>query len=225
MTLVGIKKINMKYFLVIFFLGVSLFGFSQKSEIIIATLNDSIKSWDLLVNAQPYHTIKKGELFYYYPKIETACSVNGKSGRIPLKNIKKIDSLNYLRFEYTPIDLEFEDYHEDLICAKRNGFDYKALVIKAINKDGDALKEVAKLETFVDGAATEMFADRFWKIIHFWSDEELSSLLVVDNTEFKNTFSDFMKSEFYTGFAEKEIKEYLGLFYPKTLKLMDINKK
>ena len=214
-----------KSILGIFFLGLTSLGFSQKSKAIIATLNDHTNSWDLSVNGQPYHTIKSGEFFYYYPKIETAYSINGKSGRIPLNKIKRIDSLTYLKFEFTISDLEFKDDHEDLICAKRNGIDYKNLVQKAINKDGNALKEILKLESFVDGAATEMFADRFWKIVHFWSDEELSILIQNDDTEFKKNFLNFMMNEFYTGYSKEEIEEYLKLFFPKTLKLTQINKK
>lgn len=214
-----------KHILTIFFIGITFLGFTQETERIIATLNDSIKSWDLLVNGQPIYTIKSGELFYYYPQYETSCSVNRNSGKIPLSKIKKIDTLNYLRFEFSVNDLEFKDYHEDLILAERNGVDYKELVQKAINKDGEALKEILKLELLVDGAATEMFADRFWKIIHFWSDEDLSELLKNDISGFNKIFSDFIQNEFYTGFTEKEIEEYLSLFYPKTLKLINLNKK
>lgn len=209
-----------RFIVAIFLYGVSFIGFCQKSEKTIATLNDSINSWDLLVNDQPYHTIQSGDFFYYYPKIKTACSINRKIGIIPTDKIQIIDSLNYLKFEFIPRDLEFKEHHEDLICAKKNGIDYINLVKKAINKDGHALKEILKLESFVDGAATEYFSSRFWKIIHFWSDEELAQLLKNDKTHFKNNFTKFMKNEFYTGFTDTEIKEYLTLFYPKTLKLI-----
>jgi hypothetical protein len=211
-----------KYNLTVVILVIAFSVFSQKSETIIAKLTDSVQSWNLLVNGQTIHTIKSGDIFYYYPNIETACSPNGKAGGIPYNKIKIIDSLKYIRFEYSASDLEFEDYDEDLILANRKGINYEELVKKAINKDGQALKEILKIEKYVDGAATEMFAGRFWKIIHFWSDDDLSNLLQNDKSEFRKSFSDFIKNEFYTGFSEKEIEEYLQLFYPKTLKIMKL---
>lgn len=213
-----------KHIITLFLLGATSIAFCQKSKRKIATLKDSINSWDLLVNNLPYHTIKSGDYFYYYPKKQTACSINRKSGYIPQNKIKIIDSLNYLKFEFIPRALEFKAHHEDLICAKRNNIDYISLVKKAINKDGNALKEILKLEPIIDGAAKEYFPDRFWKIIHFWSDEELSKLLMDDTTSFKDNFTKFIKNEFYTGFTPTEIKEYLILFYPKTLKSINFSK-
>jgi len=218
------RKNIKKYILTLIILGNSVGLFSQISESIIGTLSDSIKSWDLLLNGQTSYTIQSGEFFYYYPNYETALATNRESGKIPFKYVTKIDSLKYLRFEFTERDIGFEDYHEDLLLAKRKGINYKKLVQKAINHDGEALKEILGLEPYVDGAATEMFADRFWRIFHFWSDDELSELLKNDTSGFKTSFSNFLLNEFYTGFTIKEIEEYISLFFPKTLELIKIDK-
>ncbi len=218
------RKNIKKCILTLIILSNSIGLFSQIPESIIGTLSDSIKSWDLLLNGQTLYTIQSGELFYYYANYETALTTNRKSGKIPFNYVTKIDSLKYLRFEFTERDIGFEDFHEDLLLAKRMGINYEKLVQKAINHDGEALKEILDLESYVDGAATEMFADRFWRIIHFWSDEELSELLKNDTSEFKRSFSDFMSNEFYTGFTIKEIEEYLNLFFPKTLESIKIDK-
>lgn len=204
-------------------LSLSIELFSQISESIIGRLSDSTKSWDLVLNGQAYYTIQSGVLFYYYANYETALTTNGKTGKIPFNCVTKIDSLKYLRFEFTENDIVFDDFHEDLLLAKRMGINYEKLVQKAIHLDGEALKEILNLESYVDGAATEMFAERFWRIFHFWSDEELSELLKNDTTEFKKSFSDFLSNEFYTGFTKKEIEEYLSLFFPKTLELIKID--
>lgn len=194
----------------------------QTPEHIIGQLSQPLPHWNLLINDSVVYTIEQTELFYYYPKHETACTVNKMTGYVPLENVTHIDSLKYIRFSFHETDLAFEEFHEDLILAKRQGLGYEHLVQQAIHLDGQALKDILKLEPFVDGGASEMFADRYWKIIHFWPDKELSELIESDSSGFRKHFFDFMTNEFYTGFTVTEIEEYLSLFYPRTLSVMKL---
>ena len=144
----------------ILFLSFQLFignFFSQKTNSIIAALKDTIESWGLVLNGKVYYTVKKGDVFYYYPSSQTACTVNGKAGKIPADRIKQIDTLNYIRYSYTEKDLNLDDSDEDLLLANSKGLEYKELISKAINKDEKALKELLTLEKQVDGAAAEIF--------------------------------------------------------------------
>jgi hypothetical protein len=182
----------------------------------VARLHDNTKSFDLLVNDKTVHTIKAGELFYYYPKIETACSINNKGGRVPGEHITPVDSIKFLKFSFTNEDIEILDFHEDLILATRLGLDYKPLIEQAIRNDNEALKKLLTIEKHIDGASAEVFPERYFMVLHFWNDSALAQVIDEDNSGFADNLNRFLLNEFYTGFTKEEINSYMNLFYPKT---------
>jgi hypothetical protein len=191
------------------------YGFAQTSNRIIVTLNNSTDKYDLYVNDRPYYTIKKEEKFYYYPDNENACTINRSTGKVPKNLITPVSNVKYLKFKFQLADIKLENFHEDKILAERLGWNYQEVVSKASQGDGFSLKKLLTLEQHVDGGATEMFADRFFKIVHFWKDSELADL-ATENKDFARNFLKFFNEEFYTGFTEKEINDYMTLFFPKT---------
>ncbi len=199
----------------------NLFSQNSNNNIIMAKLK-GINDCEMFLNNTVVGIIKSTDSFIYDQEGHTAYLQNGKSGYISPEKIEKIN-MPYFKFLYS-ID-DFKVNNDDLLFEHfaKKGNDLKKLLESIIlKKDEFAIRTFFQLKNSMDGEAAECYSYLFWKIINFWSDDELFNFLDKQVIEFKKEFCNYMIMPYVT-WPIVDYKQYYKLYFPKTWQIIKSN--
>lgn len=182
----------------------------------------TIKPGERFIAAPPYSDFKQDNSWRVYLK-------SGINGRIDRSRIRLLPEEPLMKLNYDASKKEWRKLRDKPVTqsdeaaweAKQHGVNYYATLVRASEGDLKAIARFDSLGKFMDGAASVVYAEEWWKLFHVAGDEIFANYLKSRPEKIRESYRDTFS--IVGGDAWDPIskpKPYLKQNFPKTYRIL-----